>query len=376
MKRLHIYLISLMVIVSLSIGCGTVNKVFGKSSQANSKAAAKIDTIEKQINTNNLDKLNEISVLASGIDYSLNKVSNKEPAVVVADDLDKRVISLAGKPNLDAEKEMWMTVDKLVSEIITERQEGQAMLDQKDKEIASIESTGQALLGTKDVQIDKYMKLASDTASKADSLTQTVDQMNAWGGLGAIWYGIKHLVVRFAWILGIGGVLFIILRFASLSNPIAASIFAIVERIGSWFINIIVALAPKALDKANAISKIAYNDVKGLLTKIVDNIQNIRQIEAKTGQPITLENLLNELDKSMDTDEKAMITKIKVDLGYNTSPTSTLLTSPVIASPTTTTTTTTAAHSIVVPLLITPSVVASTAATTTGSVVASLVNTV
>jgi hypothetical protein len=53
-----------------------------------------------------------------------------------------------------------------------------------------------------------------------------------------------------------------------------------------------------------------------LLTKIIDNIQSIKDLQTKLGRDITVKELLVELDKSLDTNEKAMIDKIKITLGY------------------------------------------------------------
>lgn len=311
----------LLVIVVISTlvtttSCSSVKGIFGKSSSDEAKQSGKIEKVEKEQNRNLAGKMDQVAILASGTGYALQKVTNKEPAVTVAYDINTRVESLAGKPDLDAEKEMWKTVDQLMSQIKTEREKGEKALLKKDKEISELQDETKLLLASKDEAVSKYMKMSQDAAMLADTRKAELDDYKGWFGLKAVGKGLWQFVRTVTWWLIGGSVLFIILRFASMINPIAASVFSIVERIASWGINIITTLAPKALEKAGAISKIAYDNMSLVLRKIVDNIQNIKQLEAKTGQPITLKELLNELDKSMDVKDKEIVTKIKKDLGY------------------------------------------------------------
>ena len=101
-----------------------------------------------------------------------------------------------------------------------------------------------------------------------------------------------------------------------MSNPICGAIFSIFEQIAAWCINVVKIIFPKALHFAGTVSTEAYNVSHNLLEKIVDNLQNLKQIEKSTGKPITLRELLDELDKTMDTSDKELISKIKTDFGY------------------------------------------------------------
>jgi len=200
----------------------------------------------------------------------------------------------------------------------------------------------------KDLAVSNYVKIADKTAATADQYKSTLGEMDSWGGLGAIWYGLKRLFVRFIWIFGILLVLYLILRFASLSNPIAASIFSIFSRIGSWFVNIIEMLVPRAASKAGFIAQKTYNTTKETLTKVVDAIEQeeikhkiqtdtIAKVVDVVKQPVkpllsipttetiitsvvppvsTVQPIKEELSKVMDTEHKAVITNIKKQLLY------------------------------------------------------------
>lgn len=297
-------------------GCESIKGVFGKNSKAETKQATKIEDVSNAIVKNDKDKMDNVSVLASGTDYALNKVTNKEPPVYVAKDINQRIMSLSGKPNLQAEKEIWEMVDNLISQNAQLRLKGQKELQQKDLEIAKLQEITKVLDEKKDVEIAKYMKIASDTAMLADTRKAELDEYQGWFGIKAVVKGLSQFVKTSMWILIGIAIVFIILRFAASANPVAAAIFGLFEQVVAGVVKTIQVLFPKAISFAGHISKESYNQVSSLLKKLVDNIQNIKQIEKKTGKDITLKEVLVELDKSMDQSEKELVSKIKKELGY------------------------------------------------------------
>lgn len=295
---------------------GGVKGIFGKSSSQESKQASAVDDVRKHETKNLSVKMEQVAVLAAGTDYALQKVTNTEPAIDVAEDINKRVMSLAGRPNLDAEKEMWNTIDQLTSQLASERAKGIKAIERKDLLIGVLQDETKVLSAAKDIEIDKYMKLSKSNALLADTRKAQLDDYQGWFGLKAVFLGFSQFIKTAMWFVLGGSILFIILRFASMSSPLAASIFSIIERIASWGINTITVLAPKALEKAGAVSKVLYDKTNILLKKIIDNIENIKQIEEVTGKSITLKQLLDELSKSMNDDEKLQIDVIRKKLGY------------------------------------------------------------
>lgn len=296
--------------------CSSVKGVFGKSSEKEAKQSEKIGRVERDINKNTETKIDQIATLASGTDYALNKVTIREPSVMVATDINKRVMSLSGKPDFNSEKEMWKMVDDLISENSALRINGMKQLQKKDAEIKAIQNESKTLASIKDDEISAYMQLSKNSAMLADTRKMELEEYKGWFGLKAVGKGALQFVTSMAWILGGLGILFMILRFASASSPIAAAVFSIFEQMVSWVIRTVNVVFPKALAFAGHVTKESYNQLSGLFKKVVDNLQNLKDMQSKLGHDITLKELFVELDKSMDVKEKEMVDKIKKELGY------------------------------------------------------------
>lgn len=318
MKRFLLFIILSASLLTFS-SCSTIKGVFGKNAKAEDKAKNKVEQVQKSLNQNAALKMEQVAVLASGTDYALDKVTNKEPSVVVAQDINNRVISLSGKPNLNAEKEMWKTVDQLLSEIAAEKARGVKSMSQKDATITSLQEETKNLTAAKDAEIDKYMKLASATAMQVDTLQSKLNQMDSWFGLGAVFYGVKKFIVSSMWFIGIGSILFLVLRFASMSNPIAASIFSIFNTMGSWIVNIIKVIVPKAVEVAGHTATEVFDSYKSTMTKMIDAIQTVKDRQKALGDPnkkFTIDELMDEMAKTMGDKDKELVTQIKQEIGY------------------------------------------------------------
>jgi hypothetical protein len=260
--------------------------------------------------------LENIAGLAYGTGYALSKVSDPPKEVGVAIDLNQRIVSLAGSPTVEKMKEMQAMIDKLTSQLASERKEGRELLQTKDLIITALQDETKALAVERELEISKYIATAQQLAATADGYKQELQEYQGWFGLRAVGKGLWQFVKSSAWFLGIGGFLFILLRLLSTASPVASAIFGIFENIVSWGINTIKIVFPKALTMAGQISKEVYDKSTGLLYKIVDNIQVIKDVEKRSGKDITLKELLIELDKSLDTDQKETILQIKKNLGY------------------------------------------------------------
>ena len=315
MKKL-LFPICLSIILIVS-GCSLFGPGKNQATKDEAKNRAKIVNVEQAQAQNNVDKLDSIAGLAYGTDYALSKVSNPPPReVTVARDINQRVVSIAGSPTVEKMKEMQITIDKLVSQLETERIAGKKRLDSKDEEIAALQDESKALVAAKEAEIKKYMAQAALAAAQSDEYKTQLAEYQGWFGLKAVWKGLLQFVKSAMWILGIGGLLFLILRIASMSNPVCGAIFSIFEQIVGWVINAISFAFPKALAFAGHVSKEMYDASHDLLGKIVDSIQSLKQLETKLGHDLTVKELLTELDKTMDKDEKDMVDKIKKDFGY------------------------------------------------------------
>jgi hypothetical protein len=318
-KFLYGFLASLVVISML--GCSSILKnnegVLGKSSKKAAEVDTKIRQTENMTAAANEARLVHIGAWSEGTQYSLEKIkTNTPPEVVVAKQINERVRALADKPDFKEAQEVKAIVDDLLSQIEKEKQAGAKALASKDKEIAKIQLSMQNLNNVREQEIANALAQSKANAAIADQYKATLSEMDAWGGLGAIKYGFSRLIKRLAWGLGIFTVLFIILRVLSLSNPMAASIFRIFSHIGSWFINIIEFIVPKAAQMAGHTATAVFNAYKSTLTKVVDAIQMAKERAEAAGKPADLNAVLDEVAKSMNTDEKAIVDELKKALNW------------------------------------------------------------
>jgi len=340
------------IIFMLAVGCSSLldnnQGIFGKAQMANDKVDAKIRIVENQQAQVNEDKLAHIGAWAQGgVEHSLDKITTNIPVeVIVAKEMNARVEALAGKPDFKEVELIKTIVDSLLSQVKDTRVSGEKALAEKDKQIAAIQTQDKQLIVQRENEIASALIQSDSNAKVADQYKATLNDMDKWGGLGAVWYGIHKFVVRMAWVLGIGGVLFLILRLLASANPIAGAIFSIFDQIGSWAINTIAVIFPKALSIAGNVSVAIFNDTKSALSSIVDSVETVKLQQQATGTPATIEDLLNTAEVSMTPADKAIIEKIKLQLNWiKPSTTSTVViptpTTPTTVVPSTTTNTTT-----------------------------------
>jgi len=312
---------SAMILIAM-MGCASLlnnnQGVFGKAQQANQKVGEQIRYTENQQAQSNEEKLQHIAAWSQGgVQYSLDKITNEVPQeVTVAKQMNERVEALAGQPNFTEVQGIKSIVDELTSQTEKVRQAGEKALAEKDKQIAKIQEDDKKLDAQRENQIASALQQANDNAKVADQYKATLQDMDKWGGLGAVWYGLHKFVVRMAWVLGIGSVLFIILRILATANPIAGAIFGIFDQIGSWFIHIIAVIFPKALSLAGNVATSTYNEAKSALTSIVDSVETVKLQSTASGKPATIEDLLNTAELSMTPSDKALIEDIKLKLGW------------------------------------------------------------
>lgn len=300
-----IILLSLTVLV----GCSKFT-TRGKESTAISAGKTKIENVSNKINANTTSKMDLIAEYAYGVSYALNKIEDPSNEVTVALDINSRIVSLSGNPTLDKIKEMQKMIDDLTSQLSVERTVGKQKLNDKDKEIVSLQEVSKQLRAEKDVEIKKYMSIAEEAAAAADSYKLKLDDLTSGWGFNAIWFGIKKMITRLSWVIGIGSIIFVVLRISATANPIAGSIFSIFEQIVSWGIRTIQFIFPKAVNMAGFVTQSVYDTTRTALTKTIDAIE-LAKIKGND-----VSHIKTEVAKSMDTDHKELIKEIKSDLNY------------------------------------------------------------
>ncbi len=307
-----------LLLVSL-VGCtgllGQNGGVFGKTAKKEAAAALRIDTKNDEIKKTDEQRLTSIGAWSEGVGYSLNKSTNSEPAVTVAKDINDRVKALANKPNLDELKEVMGIIDTLLTNQIS----GQIMLVEKDKEIIKLQTRVQDLQDQKEDAINKYRNISEVNARTADQYKATLSDMDSFWGFGAITYGIKKLFTKLLLTLAIGTVIFIALRILAQTSPIAASIFMIFEQVGSWFINMLRGIFPKAASISGLVPQEDYQGYKNTLHKIVDAIETVKSKEKilKKTDPndhISMDELETEIAKSFNGDDSDRVNQAQKSL--------------------------------------------------------------
>ncbi len=303
-------------------GCSSVlnnnEGVFGKSQAAVQKVDQKVQVIDTQESKMKDDKLSHIGAFAKGgVEYALDKITNNPPKeVAVAKQMNERVEALADQPDFTEVKGIEGIVDELTSQNQIIRDEGKAALEAKDKQIGDLQNQYKQLEDTKAKEVSIAFQQANEIAKTADQYKATLSKMDSFFGLGAVWYGAHKFVITSLWVLGIGLILFIILRILSGANPIASAIFGIFEQAVSCVIHAISFIFPKALSLAGQVSSEIYNGTKSALTSIVDSVETVKLQGNAAGTPPTIQDLLNTAELSMTPADKALIEKIKLELGW------------------------------------------------------------
>lgn len=312
MKKCILFLIIILVLLP---ACKPMEMISGKLSKQESKQSARLDKLDDEKSKLNSDKLDKIGVISVGIDYSLSKIENKSPASILAYDLNKRVMSLSHQPDIDQTKLMWTMVDELLAELDA----GSNKLNQLDKEISKLQLDIKNNQLTSDQAIEDYRNKAKEAAGIADTTKASLHKMDRWLGLGAIWYGVKKLCMSLFWMIVSVSGLYLIIRLAAASNPIAGSLLGVVEMVGSWFVSLFKLILPRSVEMAGHVSSTKHQQYQSILIKFIDTVQFFKtsaKLSKLNKQDIKLNDILEELEKKLNEDEKEKIEEIKKKLGY------------------------------------------------------------
>lgn len=285
---------------------GTMGNVFRAQVSANER----VSNLEKSESRNSEARLDHIGAWSEGTQYALDQIPGPSKEIVVAKDINERVQTLANKPDFNEVREVKNIIDGLLSQMNSQQEIAQAALLEKDNNIYKLTLEIKALDNAKESEVGKALKTAAASAAKADQYKETLSDMDSFFGFGAIFYGVKKLIMRSIWVIGIFLVVFLVLRLAAGSNPVCAAIFGIFEQVIAWVINALKAVAPKAAKFSNLVEQKVFDGYKTTLTKVIDGIQMLKE---KGG---TLDDLTVELAKSMDAADKERVEGVKKDLHW------------------------------------------------------------
>jgi hypothetical protein len=315
MKKVIYIFISLLLIS----GCAWLGptKQNTKNQDKIDKSIQKVEVVNKELNKNDNEKLSQSATYAYGVQYSLNQVTEPSVPVYTALKLNGRVMNIVGNPDLDELKKITQIVDLMNSEVGAEKARGEKLLNNKDKEIVELQNENKELKNKHDIQIANLIANAKSIARKGDNAQATIDDLNGNLGFNAIWYGLKHFFLTCLTYILIFAILFFVLRVYSVSNPIAGAIFSFFEMIAGGIIRAIKGLVPNSIDFSNLINLNVHNKYKQTLDKIVDTIERFKLTCDATNKQCSLSDVLDELDRKMDQQDKDCIKDILKDQKWN-----------------------------------------------------------
>ena len=306
--------LSLIVFSLFLIGCTTTIKPGQQVSTAQdavAKQEKKIDQTYDDLVKNDKHKRVQTSVLAQGIQYSLQQVTNAPIQVETARNLNERVISIVGSPHLDEIKRIKATIDLLNSSLSEERKKGEELLGQRDTVIDKLQKEKNELKDKYDDQLWQMTDKAKEVAKESDAKQATIDSMSGMFGLNAVFWGLKKFFFSCLTAIVIFVVVFAILRILASVHPAAGAAFSIFNMIGSAILSLVKGLTPKAFELSNFASKDDVDEYKSPLTKIVDVIQELKEKQKESPDRVyPLTEVLKRFDKEMDSTEKDLIDDI------------------------------------------------------------------
>ena len=306
--------LALTVFILFLAGCSTAvipGKQVSVAQDAIAKQEKKIDTTSDELVKNDKGKKIQTAVLAQGIQYSLQQVTNTSIQVETAKNLNERVISIVGSPHLDEIKRIKATIDLLNSSIEEERKKGGELLGQRDSVIDKLQKEKEELKNQYDDQLWQMTDKAKEVAKDSDEKQATIDSMGGMFGLNAVFWGLKKFFFSALTAIVIFVVIFALLRILASVHPAAGAAFSIFNMIGSGILSLIKGLTPKAFELANFTSKDKVDEYKSPLTKIVDVIQELKEKQKESPKKsYVLTEILKRFDNEMDSHEKDLIDDI------------------------------------------------------------------
>lgn len=313
-NRCFMVVVIFLATALLLTGCATIKDTFFNKASTSSekkldKKADELKVKEDALGDNNKTKLKQIGTLSKGVDHALDKEKDPSKPINVAKELNDRVASLAGNPDVKDVVRIKQIVDELISEVEKDRLRGKLELSRLDAELQYSQTQRTLIQKDLDKKTDEYKDLSDKIAKESDKSGAIVNAMDSWFGLGAVFYGAKKFLASAATILVVAIILFLILRVLSQTNPIAAAVFSIFEMLASGLLHIIKWVIPNSFSFAKFVDKDISDKQLGTLDKIVDTIQSLKDAnkELEDDKKIYLERLFEELDKHLDDSHKKVI---------------------------------------------------------------------
>jgi bacterioferritin (cytochrome b1) len=312
----------LIGMICIATSCGTVRDLF-KSSTTESedkldKKKTELLLKKDELAKNNELKLKQIGTVSKGVDHALNVETNRSKPIDVAKELNDRVMSLAGTPDVKDVVRIKKIVDDLISEVEKERKAGASELERLDRELQFVQSDRDVIKKAYEKKINEYEELSGKIAESNDKHSAIVGEMDKWFGLGAVFYGGKKFILSMLTIITVGAILFLVLRVFAQTNPIAGAIFGIFEMVGSWGLHLIKAVIPNSFSYAKFTEKGPAEQYRNTLDRIVDALHGLKEKNSALPEDkkLPLDIVFDEFDRKFDMIDKKIIEERLKFLGW------------------------------------------------------------
>lgn len=316
---MNILKVLLMLILTVLIsGCS----IFGNNKRALeqklTKAGDKVQVIEDKLNQNNKDRMLAVSTMATGTERALEKMTNPPVEVQVAKELNERILSIVGNPNLDEAKKIKKIVDELTSQVESERKKGIAALAKKDKELIELQVTRDNLKTQIQAKTDEFNKLAVEIAMQGDKSKGTLDDLNKWFGLSAVFYGLKKFITSSLIFLLSGSILFLIVKIFAASNPIFGTILGLFNSIGGMLLYLVKGILPGSFSQVGFLPREEHNKYKNALLKIIDVTEEMKSHDdvMPDDKDYMFKDFLLKLDTEFGDTDKRVYDDVKKELRW------------------------------------------------------------
>lgn len=314
-------ILKVLLILSISIllsGCA----IFGTNKRALEQkltiASDKVDEIEDKLHKNDKDRISVVSTIATGTEHALGKMTNPPIEIQVAKELNERILSIVGNPNLDESKKIKKIVDELTSQVESERKKGLSALAKKDKEIMELQLVRDNLKAQIKLKTEEFNDIALQIAMQGDKSKGIVDDWNKWFGLGAVFYGLKRFITSSLIFLLIGSILFLVIKVFAATNPIFGTILGLFNAAGGMMLYLVKGILPGSFSQVGFLPKEEYNKYKNVLLKIIDITEEMKSHDdvMPDDKDYMFKDYLLKIDKEFGDTDKRVYDDVKKELRW------------------------------------------------------------
>jgi len=263
----------IIAMAALLSGCSNTGAV--------SDAQRETAMIERKLADNGELKSKRIGEMVYATGAALRKEAEPSLPVQTAISFNDRAQSLAGFPDPTAVRKLNDAVNFLTSKLSVERSKGEKMRREMDAQNIRVVLQTERLRAEHQAAIGNERAAASAAEAKVKELQKTVDRVNSWFGLGAIFYGFKRFITVGIWLVVAFILLFLALKVAAQFSPITAGLFKVFEAPFSILVSAIGGLMPGAITMAGHVPEKTFRTVKSVRNKIVDVIEEMKVKQAQ-----------------------------------------------------------------------------------------------